>query len=115
MKRVYLLKRFSLSKALSIFFKENKDEASTKEKPWFWNKNKNTVNDGIVDENMVKPMVRFPRVRSSNNIVNIQGAPRPPRKYTPLGEPVKSTLKKLIANNLVTFSKIEKSNYDYIE
>lgn len=37
-------------------YKDNKDDlnSNNKDKPRFWNKNKNTINDGVVDENMVK-------------------------------------------------------------
>lgn len=48
--------------------------------------------------------MNFPSTISSNlnNQVNAQMPSKPPRKYTPLGEPIETTFKKLIANKIIT-------------
>lgn len=68
-------------------FKDNKDDSNGKDKPRFWNKNKNIVNDGVVDANIVKMKLTFPSESyyNSNNQVNSQRPSNPPTKYTPLG------------------------------
>lgn len=53
---------------------------------------------------MVKPKLNFLIASSSNtnNQVNAKRSSKPPRKYTPLGEKIKISYKKLVANNLIT-------------
>lgn len=84
--------------------KYNKEESNGKDKAHFWNKNKNNVNDGVVDANVVKPKMNFLGTSSSNsnNQVNVQMPSKPPKKYTPLGEPIETKFKKLVANKLIT-------------
>lgn len=96
-------------------FKDNKEKSNGKDKPHFWNKNKNTLNDGVVDANMVKPKMNFLGTRSSdlNNQVNAQRPLKPPRKYTPLVELIETSFKKLVANNLniCTLNTIKQLGY----
>ncbi|GLJ07896.1 hypothetical protein SUGI_0076310 [Cryptomeria japonica] len=82
--------------------KENKENYKGKDKPRFWNKNKNTVNDGVVDANIVRPKIIFSGSSSTNNQVNTQTTSKSRRKYTPLGEPLESVFKKLVANKIIT-------------
>ncbi|GLJ28438.1 hypothetical protein SUGI_0559540 [Cryptomeria japonica] len=60
------------------------------------------VNYGVVDANTVRPKIILSRSSSTNNQVNTQGNSKPRRKYTPLGEPLESVFKKLVANKIIT-------------
>ncbi|GLJ20143.1 hypothetical protein SUGI_0365630 [Cryptomeria japonica] len=94
--------RVLIEQGLIKIFKENKDDFKGKDKPRFWNKNKNTANDGVVDANTVRLKVIFSGSSSTNNQVNTQTTSRSRRKYTPLGEPLESVFKKLVANKVIT-------------
>lgn len=53
-------KKVLIEKGTIKLFKDNKDESKGKDKPYLWNKNKNMVNDGVVDSNMIKLEMTFP-------------------------------------------------------
>lgn len=86
-------------------------------KPKFWNRNHDVVNDGIVDNNNMKP--KQPVFNLSNHSIiaqqnnNHQKATIKNffrRQFTNIGEPLQSTLKMLIANKLITL--LEERNFE---
>lgn len=103
-------------KGLVKNFKETKDNTNTSK---FWSKNKNMVNNGVVDskvinkaQNMVilQGPLKF-NVQTSNTI-EINSQRGPPRtnmntrwKHTHLDEPIKLALEKLVQSNVITFPK----------
>lgn len=78
----------------------------------FWNRNRNIVNNGIVDANTMKskkPIFNLSRHTSTTNQDN--NKPKIPftnfrRKFTPIGEPFESALKTLLANKLITLPEV---------
>lgn len=66
-----------LNKRTIKIYKNTRDNNGSNniEKPHFWSKNNNTINDGVVYSNIVKttqPMLSPPRPITSNNQVNSQ-------------------------------------------
>lgn len=76
-------------------------------KPKFWNMNRNTINDGIVDANNLKPKQPIFNLSSHTSVVNQDNRkPKPPfttfhKKITPIDEPLESALKTLLENKLI--------------
>lgn len=57
----------------------------------------------MVDANIVRPKFVLQGPTSSTNTqTNTQGSSKPHRKYTPLGEPLESAFKKLVAKKIIT-------------
>lgn len=126
--------RALIKKGLIKIYNEHKDGPHphyNRDKPKFWNKNKNVVNDGIVDARTMKiaqSVARFAGQKpppNNNTINNPQNQGRntqqeelkkkhqnykPKHTYTPLWEPIKMILHQLISSNLVTLPKT--SNYE---
>lgn len=69
-------KKALIKKGLVKIYKDNKDSPFpnyNSDKPKFWNKNKNVVNDGIVDARTVKnaqPVVKFAGQTPTHNNTN---------------------------------------------
>lgn len=120
-----------IKKGLIKIYNEPKDgphPCFNSDKPSFWNKNKNIVNDRVVDARTIKsaqPVVRFAGQNPppQTNIVappnqgriTSQDEPRPRQQkpkctYTPLGEPIEIVLHQLVSQKLVTLPKT--SNYE---
>jgi hypothetical protein len=96
--------------------KVSKDTPKTNnEKSKFWSQNKNVTNDRVVDETIITkgPTIhlKFPstpntfntQTRIQDQTLNVvqnnqqrRGPPCTKRTYTPLGEPIKSVLKKFL-------------------
>lgn len=123
-----------IKKGLIKIYNELKDgphPCFNSDKPNFWNKNKNIINDVVVDARTIKnaqPVVQFVGKNPSpkNNMVAppqnqgcnaSQEEPRqrqqnykPKCQYTPLGKPIETMLRQLVSSNLVTLPKT--SNYE---
>lgn len=126
--------RALIKKGLIKIYNEPKDGPRphySNDKSKFWNKNKNIVNDEIVDARTIKiaqPMVKFVGqnpLPKNNTIINPQNQGRntqqeePKQKqqnyktkctYTPLRELIETILRQLVSSNLVTLPKT--SNYE---
>lgn len=78
----------------------------------FWNRNRNIVNDGIIDANTVKPKQPIFNLSSHTSTTNHDNnKPRLPfsnfcKKFTPIGEPFELALKTLPANKLITLPEV---------
>lgn len=76
-KRGLAIEKVLIEQGIIKLFKENKD-LKGKDKPRFWNKNKNIVNDVIVNVNIVRPKLIILGPGSSiNNQENTQGTSKP--------------------------------------
>lgn len=76
-KKGLAIEKVLIEQGVIKIFKENKEDFKGKDKPRFWNKNKKTVNDGVVDANKVRPKINFFGSSSTNNQVNTQTIAKP--------------------------------------
>jgi len=99
-----IIERALIAKGTIKIFRDNKDSPqNSNDKSRFWNKNKNVVNDGIVDTKNIQtmrapiniqaaspPRQSFPQRRNQRQTSN------PRRQFTPLVEPMEVILRKLL-------------------
>lgn len=87
----------------------NNNNNHNNDKPKFWTRNRNIVNDRVVDANNLKPQQPIfnlsCRALVSNQDNDAKSKPFFPnarKKFTNIGEPLQSALKTLLENKLIT-------------
>lgn len=114
-----------VEKGLVKIFKENHNNLNDKGK--FWSRNENSTNDGVVDAkavDKVHPTIHLKgrstqntptpsQDQTTNAVQNNQQhrgplrANMPKQTYTPLGEQIKSILKKLLQSNVIKLPEVK--------
>jgi len=89
----------------------NNNNAQTSDKPYFWNKNKNSLNDGVTYTKAVQNVQNNPLLNISSNNVNVPRGPprqenRPRRRFTSLGEPIADILDRCVKGRLLQLPPI---------
>lgn len=107
------IEKAMIAKGTLKLYKDTPPSNYTTDKSKFWTKNKNVVNDGVVDAKAAAPKQQpiFTLKEEANNGALNKPPPResrplfnsnPRRKFTPLGESQESALRKLLANNEIS-------------
>jgi len=106
-----IIEKSLIAKGQIKLYKDTSSTNTNNDKPRFWTKNKNVVNDGVVDAKNVAPKQPIfnlsipqnnPPQNKPRNTESRFTNFRPRRKFTPLDESLETALRKLITNNLIT-------------
>jgi len=98
-----IIERALIAKGTIKIFRDNKDYPQNfNDKSHFWNKNKNVVNDGVVDAKNIQTMKAPINIQVASTTtqpfqrMRQQQTSNPRRQFTPLAEPMEVVFRKLL-------------------